>query len=218
MNREYEYWQIEPVLAGETVFLLAGGPSLDQATVDKLRGRRAITINSSCHKALAAGLDDGPLFFTDNNWFEDHEAIVRAWRGPVVTLSRKAKRELPDLVKRVEGEHRPDFTRGGRTLRQGRSSGQTAISLAIAMGARRLVLLGYDMRPVGGRTHHHDDYKTGGDPEIYAREFLPAFAGWNAAAHAAGVRVLNATPGSALTEFPFADSAALLAADERRAA
>ncbi|MCJ9729551.1 hypothetical protein [Bradyrhizobium sp. PRIMUS42] len=76
---------------------------------------------------------------------------------------------------------------------------------AVVLGAARVVLLGYDMRFVGGREHCHDEYKgTARDGDIYQREFLPGFAGWDEAARAVGVDVVNATEGSALKEFQFA--------------
>src|SRR5690606_31804259 len=107
--------------------------------------------------------------------------MVASWPGLVVSMSRIAKREMPDKVRRVRGAWMPEFPPPGSTpIRQGRSSGHTAIGLAIAMGAARVVLLGYDMRLVDGREHHHSDYA--GQPrntDIYRSEFLPSFDGWN---------------------------------------
>lgn len=73
------------------------------------------------------------------------------------------------------------------------------------MGARKIALVGFDMRIVDGREHHHVEYGGPRDTGIYDREFVPAFAGWNADALKAGVEIVNCTPGSAVTEFPFAD-------------
>jgi hypothetical protein len=94
---------------------------------------------------------------------------------------------------------------GNREIWGGRSSGHTAISLAIAMGAKRVCLIGYDMRLVEGKEHFHSDYRGGRDLSIYANEFVPGFNGWNESAWASGVEVLNCTPGSAVSEFAFAD-------------
>lgn len=207
--REFEFWTPSPIFAGETVFLLASGPSLTAATVERLRGRRVMAINMTA-PTLAPWCDC--WFFTDTNIFADNRAFVDAFAGEIVTLSRAAKREMPDRIKRVRGEWMPGFPPcGAEMIRQGRSSGHTAISALVALGARRIVLLGYDMRLVDGREHHHDAYAgRPRDLDIYAREFAPGFAGWNAAAKAVGVEVLNATPGSAVTEFPFVELDALL--------
>ena len=41
------------------------------------------------------------------------------------------------------------------------------------------------------------------DALIYQREFVPAFDGWRERAAAVGVEIVNCTPDSAVTEFPF---------------
>lgn len=207
MSREFEYWTPEPLFKGETVFCLASGPSLTHEIAAKLRGRRVAVVNSSAPFAPWADL----LYFTDSGWYEDRRELVVNWPGLVVSMSRTAKREMPDKVKRVKGEGEPSLPirgfppLGSPVIWQGRSSGHTLISLMIAMGATCLPLVGYDMRLVGGREHCHSEYSGPRDLDQYAREFVPAFAGWNEAALAAGVMIINCTPGSAITEFPFAD-------------
>jgi hypothetical protein len=200
--RDFEYWTPERIFEGETVFCLASGPSLTRETAEKIRGRRSIVVNSSY--ALAPFAD--VLYFTDSGWYEQRREIVANWPGLVISMSRTAKRELPDKVRRVKGIHMPGFPAlGYPEILQGRSSGHTAVSLAISLGAARVVLLGYDMRVVGGKEHHHSEYVGPRDLDQYAREFVPAFAGWNENAMKVGTEIINCTPGSAVTEFPFAD-------------
>lgn len=155
-------------------------------------------------RAVEAGLDDGVLYFTDADWFEQRRGAVAAWRGMVVSPSSYAKRQMPEKILRVQGEFRADFPRlGAQAIRKGKSSGQTAIGLAVALGASTVVLLGFDMKQVAGRSHHHDEYMS--TPAIFAQRFVPAFRGWAASAEKAGVRIVNATPGSALREFAAID-------------
>lgn len=156
------------------------------------------------------------LFFTDSGWYDSHRSLVDNWPGLVVSFSRAAKRENPDKIHRVIGETRNRFRNLGATsIRQGRSSGQSAIALAVALGAATVVLLGFDMKPdEAGRTHEHDDYDRPTHPTIFANEFLPAFQGWNQQALDAGVRILNATVGSAITEFPLVNLKEFLAQGE----
>ncbi len=151
--------------------------------------------------------------------------------GLVVSFAPVAKRVLDDPASPFEMARRPRVMRvkaqgaataqprqagakgfeprfppaGSREIWGGRSSGHTAISLAIAMGAKRVAMVGYDMRVVGGREHFHADYKGGRDLSIYANEFVPGFNGWNESAWASGCEVLNCTPGSAVTEFATAN-------------
>lgn len=221
---EFDYWTPDPWWAGQTVFVLASGPSLTQEICDRVRGRNAIVINASFKLAPWAGV----WFFTDSGFYENFRAEVKAWPGEVITMSRTAKRELNERVKRVRGEGDPTLPirgfppLGHHSILQGRSSGHTAISLAIALGATTVGLLGFDMRiipiedpetkaVIAHLEHHHQEYTGPRDINIYAREFVPAFAGWDAAAKAAGVEIVNCTSGSAVTEFRFADLDEVLA-------
>jgi hypothetical protein len=230
MPWENEIWTPEVLFRGETVVCIASGPSLTQDICDRI-GRaqadglcRSIVVNSSCRLAPWSDV----LFFTDNGWFEQRRELVANWPGLVVSMSRLAKREMPDKVRRVKGVGDPSwpprlpgmpkhlgFPKPGTQLHQGRNSGNTAVSLAIAMGAARVLMVGYDCRIVGGREHHHDEYKGPRDLAIYENEFAKAFNGWNEAAQNSGVAILNCTPGSAITEFPFADLSEELACSAR---
>lgn len=219
---ENEYWTPVPLFKGETVFVLASGPSLTQETCDRLRGRKVISVNSSCMLAPWADV----LYFTDSGWYAERRDLVANWPGLVVSMSRTAARELnapgqPTMrgwprILRVKGIGAPPFPPrvngkpafpplGSPGVQQGRNSGNTAVSLAIAMGAARVALVGFDCRIVNGREHFHSEYKGPRDLSLYANEFAKAFAGWNEAAIASSVEIFNCTPGSAISEFPFAD-------------
>lgn len=195
-----EFWTPAPLFAGAAAFCIGGGPSLRGFDFERLRGRHVIACNAAGYHVPWADV----LLFHDNSFFEAHRPLIDAWAGLAVTASRAAKAAAPNRLLRLEMIERADFTVGQPVLKLGASSGHTAVSLAIAMGARRVVLLGYDMRLVDGRSHWHDHYSHPiQDP--YEESFLPQWAGWNAAARALGVEVLNATAGSALHEFEFAD-------------
>lgn len=158
-------------------------------------------------------------------------AFVEQFPGLVVSFAPVAKRVLDDPANPYPVARKPRVLRvkacgapthppkragargyefgfppiGSREIHGGRSSGHTAISLAIAMGAARVALVAYDMKLVAGCEHFHADYRGGRDLTIYEKEFVPGFAGWNEAARASGVELVNCTPGSAVMEFPFAD-------------
>jgi len=205
---ENDYWTPEPWWKGETFFVLASGPSLTREVCEKIRGQNAIVINASFRQAPWAPV----WFFIDSSIYERYREFVKVWPGEVITMSRTAKRELNKRVKRVKGSGDPTSAAtvrfppvGSEAIRHGRNSGQTAIGLGIALGGTRCGLLGFDCRVVDVREHHHDDYVgTNRDLDVYAREFAPGYAGWRAAALAAGVEIFNCTPGSAIKEFPFA--------------
>lgn len=217
---ERAYWTPAPLFRGETVFVAASGPSFTKEVADRLPADRTIVVNSSCRLKPDAAV----LFFTDSGWYAARKEIVETWPGLVVTMSRQAKRELDDpalsreapRVMLIKGcgspsepprwRGRPGFPPAGHAeVQQGRNSGNTAAALAIATGAAKVGLIGFDCRVVGGREHFHDEYKGPRDLGLYDGEFLHAFDGWNEAALASGVKIMNCTPGSAITEFPAVD-------------
>jgi hypothetical protein len=207
MSRQNEYWTPKPLWKAETAFILAGGPSLRDFDVSRLQGRMVMVINSSCYIAPWADI----LYFIDSSWWDNHRDIVMNWPGLVMTDSRRAKGEAPDRLHRLQHEQRHNFPPpGSPAIRYGRSSGHMAVSLAVSLGCARIVLLGYDMKVSGDRSHHHDDptYRNSEEnlkflSETYSSTFIPSFKGWHQAGLKAGVDIVNATPDSALQEFPF---------------
>lgn len=217
---EPDYWTPEPIWSGQQAHILASGPSATPDLIESLRGGNVIVINSTVLSAPWA-----PVWF-----FQDWAAVLDRVRGQfvprlsrdgidmaaraasfaglAVTTAWRAKEAVPQL-RLVRSQRMAAFLPSGSpVIRHGRSSGQTAIALAIAFGATRIDLHGFDMRAVDGREHHHREYEgRQRDVSIYARDFLPAFHGWHAAALAVGVSIVNATPGSALREFPLAGTA-----------
>lgn len=88
----------------------------------------------------------------------------------------------------------------------GANGGYQALGLAVAAGAARVLLLGYDMRKVDGRSNWHAGHATPTHEawyDVYRKPF-------DSIKRIPGVEVFNCTPGSALKTYPFADIATLL--------
>jgi len=195
------YWTPEPLFAGRSVAVLGNGPSLSMSSVIDLDPRYIIAVNSAIRLCPNAYV----LFSRDSSWCHKHAALIdSAWSPLKVTTKMDAAKERGMLLVRME--RRESFAAVGHpAIRYGVSSGHAAVSLAIAMGAIEIGLYGFDGRIVEGRSHWHDDYK---EPrrEVYAT-FVTGWHGWNAAAKAAGVSIWNASPSSAIREFPLLEMA-----------
>lgn len=80
------------------------------------------------------------------------------------------------------------------------NSGAGAIALAAQLGARRIVLLGYDAQKTGGAAHWHEDHPAGlgnaGSVGKWPRQFAEL------AKSLAGVEIINASRETALTCWP----------------
>ncbi len=177
---------------GATIAILAGGPSLTQAQVDAVRHLPCIAIKDAIRLAPTAEV----LYACDAKWWA-HYGPRLSYTGPRYALQDRAEPWAQALRNTGQYglEERPDG------LRTGKNSGYQAINLAYHLGARRVLLLGYDMRPDGKGRHHWfgpHPYVTVDPPY---QDFLPLFETLVEPLRAAGVEILNCTQGSALACF-----------------
>lgn len=86
-------------------------------------------------------------------------------------------------------------------LMTGQNSGFQAINLAVLAGAKRIVLLGYDMKTAGAKSHWFGDHPIQTAPSVFSA-MINNFPSLVKPLAKLGVEVLNCTPGSALECFP----------------
>jgi len=147
------FWSVPREFPGETVFIVAGGPSVLGQDLNALRGRRVIVINSSVHAVPWADI----LFFGDWRWWYEppNRAAATAFAGRVVTTSHM----IPD--KRVlvcRKAKPPGLAREPNSLMQRYTSLTAATNLAAHLigAGGTIIWLGADGgRAADGRTHHH---------------------------------------------------------------
>jgi hypothetical protein len=202
------FWHPERSFAGLAVGVIGGGPSIAGLDLAELAGHRFIAINSGCRKVRPVATADDLLYFTDNSWSENRPQLLRDWPGPIVTSNRNTKARLGDLVRRIDLAALTAAI-GGFPDHVQASSGHSAACLAAIMGARRIVLIGFEGCAVGGRTHGHGDYSQH-DLGVFDERFLPGWRGLAPVLERYGVEIVNATPISAIREFPFAEFGAAL--------
>jgi hypothetical protein len=88
----------------------------------------------------------------------------------------------------------------------GRHSGWQALNVAALTGAKVIALLGFGARtPVKGEKAHWFGEHPSPTPIAAFNEYRRAFSAGAAAVKAAGVRVVNCSPGSAINDFERAD-------------
>lgn len=129
----------------------------------------------------------------DGAWWEVHHAeVARTFRGERFSSCATSSRYG---MKRLGGD-------GHRFNPQG-NSGAAAILLALLMGARRVVLLGYDCQHTGGRAHWHGDHPPGTAGNAGIRTLRKWPGQFRAVAKQAGaVPIINCTRETALDVFP----------------
>jgi hypothetical protein len=198
-------------MSWEVTLCAASGPSLSAEQVEmacqaQLAGRcRIIAINNTWECFPGGDV----LYAADGGWWDRYHLDVRTrFKGSLWTQDDRAaaKYELQH-IKAIRGDRLPEE---GDRICMGSNSGHQAIGLAHRLGARKIVLIGYDMQRTGGRMHWHGDHPLplgNGDPKSWIPRFKPLADDLEAV----GVRVINASLQTALPWFPRGDLAEALA-------
>lgn len=179
-----------------TIAILASGPSMTQADADYVRARAdaVIVINETYKLAPKADVlyaSDGHRWWQWRNGVPEftglkYSAHYNSWSVGVPAL-------------RATGDSGLDMNPTG--IRTGKNSAYAAINVAVHLGAKRILLLGVDMKHAKNRQRHwHPDDANWPGPAIPL--CLSLFPTLIAPLQAAGVSVINCSRDTALTCFP----------------
>jgi hypothetical protein len=156
-----EHYKCAPEWAGDTAYIIAGGPSVQHEDLSVLKGRRVIVVNSSYEAHPEADV----CFFGDVRWWEEHrhrQPMIR-FKGRLFTASQQASGYRLNKLRRVYPP--PGLADQPDALATQRTSLHGAMNLAVHFGVKRIVLIGADMgRGPGGQTHHHGPHKWSNKP------------------------------------------------------
>lgn len=191
---ETDKWSIPPDLfKGETVLILGNGPTLSNYSWHQ--PRPTIAINDAWRMAPRADV----LYFADENWFDANKDALDAFQGKqIVTRSVMCAHSLRVPVRMVDRSWGCALSKSPSHL-AGFDSGSNAINLAYLAGARRILLLGFDMRA----GHWHSNTYIDDCPDThYADWFMPSHRAMAEALAHSDCEVINVTPGSALDCYP----------------
>lgn len=191
-----------PDWRGHTAVVVASGPSLtdEQITLIEHSVVFTIAVNNSYAKLQHPDV----VYACDYLWWKlNHmKAKQNIPRRQLWTQDRAAAEQFQ--LSHIQWEGKDGL--GKRGLRVNGNSGAGAINLAYHFGARRILLVGMDMKPgPNGEKHWHPDHPK---PLVQGQQFEE----WRkkmgvlaADLKTEGVTVVNCTPGSALTCFPMGD-------------
>lgn len=210
--------------ADEPIYLAASGPSMRNIDRALLTQKKVVSINQTYElfpcSVMQVAMDYGWWRREGETFRRKHRhklavtsqinlpqmpghPTIGAYKEIIYTNSRNDK--LPDPECYFGFDFNP-------TCVKGNNGGQEAINLLYHLGARLVILLGYDMRKTEGRAHWYPDrYKRGRLPEYqtpddtYAQKWVPCMQSMAPIAKKAGMLIINCTPGSALDCFPHAD-------------
>lgn len=205
----------------------ATGPSLTPEVAAACRGVPVVAVNDAYRLFPFAAV----LYAADEAWWDAHggapDFAGEKWsaHGHPGHNDKRACAERHGLSL-IRGADADGFCLDPSRIHYGDNSGFQAGNLAAHwLGWRgRIVLVGFDMRAPDGRRHFFGDHpgplhraKSQDELKRYFGAFIRKF---EAAARLlpAGLEIVNATPGSALTCFPFLPLQAALAKGSAHAA
>jgi hypothetical protein len=209
-----DYWQVEPHRKNHTIAILACGPSRNLVDLASLRRSKVFTIaiNDSFKVATWADI----LYFCDRPWWDSRRQDIRqVFYGSVATLEN----DIPG-VRRLRNTGPTGLDPDPECLRHGSNSTYQCIHLAYHLGAKRIIVYGLDMRVPPGGCMHAEPRPEHRSPDEFHRVLtdvmLPKFKTLADPLAAAGVHVINASPGSALKIWPIVETGWHLKAQSER--
>jgi hypothetical protein len=183
-----------------TFVILASGPSLTFEDVEYVKNSDAavITVNTTFKIAPWADVH----YSNDNDWYETYlPEMLRDCEGRLICGYPKPFSSMVETI--PYDTSLSDLSFDGRRLCWGGNSGFAAINLAIMLGAKKIVLLGYDHDWTDGNSHHH------GDHPKHLQHKKPGFHRWTPWHERAavtmkkkGIEIYNCTPTTNLRSYP----------------
>jgi hypothetical protein len=190
-----------PDWTGQAVAIIASGPSAKKSNVGLLRGKmRVLAIKKSVELAPWADV----VYGCDHHWWRDVHGLMK-FNGLKLAYDKHVcgdeygirKVEIPN----IHGD-KLLFDRIG-TVGAAGNSGFQALNLAVQFGAKRILLIGFDMHGVGGEHWYgRNAWAFASNPtEDNFRRWRAAFDGAAADLLDRGVDVINASAVSSLKAF-----------------
>lgn len=213
------YWRVPEIWPNGEVYILGGGPSLNNIDVSRLRGRHVIAVNNAYK--LGDWID--VCYFGDWGWYKMHRDALLKFPGLKVTTRREC--EHAPGIHLVRKRNSPNgISKNPLIICWNQSSGGCAINLATLLGARRIILFGFDMRAIDNEAsgesinvvhNWHFDHKDSLDKKADRKKntyqgFLKPFDVIARDLMRRNIECINATPGSALTHFPIVEPESVL--------
>lgn len=193
---------------GETACIIASGPSATKDDAEKVKGKaKVLTVNLSYRLAPWADAMYACDWAVWNKYADTSDVDGGlSWRecnGIKISQDATVLKEFPGEVVRVPSVREPGLSLDPLRIHQGANSGYQALNLAVLMGAKRILLLGYDMM-FSDKKHWHGDHESGlNNPQEHnLDQWRENFETTLPDLEKAGVEVINCSRRTALECFP----------------
>lgn len=207
-NENYIKRMAEALDLSKPVFIIGGGPSLNTTLPDEtvLKGHNVITTNN----AFLLNVDPIVAHFADLRWYHLH----------VAKLNEKFKNNI-DKVTTADVYGHTNYPQQEVTVFQkvtgnrlgisfdpavlfGNNAGHQAINIAVLLGFKNIILLGFDMDKEK-QANWHVDHIWDFNKELYADTMIPQMNQIAKELNGSEIKIYNANPESAIKCFEFCD-------------
>jgi hypothetical protein len=201
-----QFSEVAPEWGKATAVLIGGGPSLTVEQVHHVGvaregGRvRVIAVNDAYRVATFADV----CYFADAEWWDWHKdrPEFQTFTGQKCSIADSAAKITDPAVHILRNAGSRGISTDPGAVCTGHNSGYQALNVAILAGAKTVILLGFDAREptATSKTHWFGDHPKIEQVAAYA-EYRKAFSAGENEIKAAGVRVINCSPDSAIDSF-----------------
>jgi len=231
-------WSVPKIWEDGDVWILGGGPSvmkqfnIPNSVVQSVMNN---TSSPSVYSPYMSALHDkhviginisfmigdwiDMVFFGDTKFYKMYKEKLAAFPGLKVSCHVDLKNNPWVKYLAKNGKKSLGISPDPSSIGWNSNSGAAAISVAANAGAKRILLLGFDMcKDAGNRKHWHNEYTVFGRQQIPVRghrtarvaplpfeRHLKGFPTIARDAKARGIEIINVCPTSAITVFPKCD-------------
>ncbi len=172
---------------------------MTQEQIDYCRGKaRVVVINTTWEKAPWADV----LYACDSAWWNQYGGVP-GFEG--LKYSQDDCALVYPTVRHIASVDAPGLSLNRAIIHQGGNGGYQAINLVVHFGVKRIILLGYDMKPgPDGQHHHHAAHPAGmNNPNASNYErWIEMYKTMEPDLNRAGVSIVNCSLDTALDCFP----------------
>ena len=223
-----ETWQVPKMWEGEDVWIIGGGPSIidsfdipnEVVKAVRLREKGIETYSpyfAAIHSKYVIGINVAYqfgdwvdiCFFGDKSFFLQHQGELSHFKKLVVTCCKKVGEKNLGWVKYLPAKGSKSgygISENPGQVRWNENSGAAAISVAALTGAKRIILVGFDMTlsPLNNEQHFHNEYRQFGmKRKAVSLPFKVHLKPWEAIKRDAdnmGIEILNTSLNSTIKE------------------
>jgi hypothetical protein len=182
----------------DTTVCIASGPSLTQEDVNYVKGKAfVIVVNDNYLRAPWADVLWGCDLAWWNLQYEKRPDKIKAFAGRKFSL-----RYNKDGVVKLADSKQTGLAKRWPNIATGKNGGHQAVNLAYHLGAKKIILLGYDMQYTNDKVHwfgkHPNPLKNPGRSLMI--QWKRNFEGLSRALDAEGVTVINCSRQTAISK------------------